>query len=73
MSKTRIPALQIRSREQHQQLSLPLPATNQPPVIGIEAQRAATLAMLSQMLIEAVQTEARTVVTNDDKEINDER
>jgi hypothetical protein len=68
------PTLKLR-RSPRQTLQLPLPfcATDPPPPLVVETQRAAIVALLQQMLMDAVLAEVPTRASENRKEAADEQ
>lgn len=72
MTKTRTPTRPSRGLRPRQQLSLPFHETIPPKLDVAEAQRAAAVMLLRQMLIDAVLAESRTNTIDEKKETNHE-
>ena len=72
MTKARAPTLPSRGQQPRRQLSLPFHETNPSTPRFAEAQRAAAVALLRQMLIDAVLAEGRTRAIDNHKETDHE-
>jgi len=72
MTKTRTPTLAGPGQPSRQQLSLTFQQTNPSTPHLAEARRVAVVALLSQMLIDAVLAEGPTMAIDNDKETDHE-